>query len=856
MSEEKYLTLYKEQPWDIRKTYDYVFHAKARERVTDLLRAIAKRGDPERNLDIGRCRRHDAIFVNGGRGVGKTVFLTQADTFLSDDEKKDTLGLYFLPVLEPSLLDDTVSSPERFISVAVAQVNEVLEEKHPYAGSEEDVKSGLLDEYGKAYRDVAEAISGVQSFTKGDGNGADDLFSMQSVISLERALHRFFGVACRMLKVKALILRFDDVDMACGIGFCVLEAIRKYLATPYVVPMVSGDLSLYQRLCENHFREKLKDKGNGDAGDKKAESLAESYLQKVLPADRRVELHALGYGMASGEIQIDGVRLVDGKATTEMEWTDVKACLDFYAFGAMKNERYRRDALPDSVEHKECFRGAENLSIPLELPSTRAAFMFLSRIFDVLKDWKEKGGENGFSWENFRIFHAAARDVTAHVAAFEARQEVARVNALASAKGTLSVSEIFRNLDFEKLGFTKDMREGAKEALRVAKSGNKPKVKALSEFHRLLWKLFVQEEYYSADNRNPWLVFGGRFFEYVFSSFDAEFDEKALKALLARMPFESVLDEKTPWKGMGESEDNEDSENEDSENEDSENEDSSKDGKEKEGDENVLFVRAKKEGGTENLKLNSYFIGEVAKRYFNNLKITREKILSRRDSEETLFSFMQRCAYILLNAVAGVEQEESKYAPRNIAVGSVSALDSIENTDNAWMKNVSPLKDNPDTICAKVYRYPLVNALIGFSPKINEIHFDSDSTTKLSRTQESAAKALFEISINGKSQARSSSALEKRSGGGGITPSKQKILSSKEISAKLDTPSENWKTLGDVVKTFEATGCFPKRALTRSDRQGGGRTSIWKKNFKNVYRKSSEIDKKKFDESVPGFFIE
>ncbi|MGN0884210.1 MAG: hypothetical protein ACI4P6_03280 [Candidatus Spyradosoma sp.] len=640
MSEEKYLTLYKEQPWDIRKTYDYVFHAKARERVTDLLRAIAKRGDPERNLDIGRCRRHDAIFVNGGRGVGKTVFLTQADTFLSDDEKKDTLGLYFLPVLEPSLLDDTVSSPERFISVAVAQVNEVLEEKHPYAGSEEDVKSGLLDEYGKAYRDVAEAISGVQSFTKGDGNGADDLFSMQSVISLERALHRFFGVACRMLKVKALILRFDDVDMACGIGFCVLEAIRKYLATPYVVPMVSGDLSLYQRLCENHFREKLKDKGNGDAGDKKAESLAESYLQKVLPADRRVELHALGYGMASGEIQIDGVRLVDGKATTEMEWTDVKACLDFYAFGAMKNERYRRDALPDSVEHKECFRGAENLSIPLELPSTRAAFMFLSRIFDVLKDWKEKGGENGFSWENFRIFHAAARDVTEHVAAFEARQEVARVNALASSNGALSVSEIFRNLDFKK---AEPMLEEEDERLFVSRrrsnrhyqelktfleqSISKDKENEKERYKRFLWDLFLTNEYDSAGKLKPSILFGGRFFEFVLSSiYFGEADEGAealmVKQLISKVPFNSDLENSFSFEKRSE----EESPEKDLSDEGLSGEELSKGGANngaKGGDEifyligNRLRLRAE-----ENFKklLDSFLIAKIAKRYFDNLK--------------------------------------------------------------------------------------------------------------------------------------------------------------------------------------------------------------------------------------------
>ena len=679
-NKEKYLTLYKEQPWDIRKTYDYVFHAKARERVTELLRAIAKRGDPERSLDIGRCRRHDAIFVNGGRGVGKTVFLTQADTFLGKEEK-----LYFLPVLEPSLLDDTVSSPERFISVAVAQVNEVLEEKHPYAGSEDGDRSALLDEYGKAYRDVAAAISGVQSFTKRDGSGADDLFSMQSVISLERALHRFFGVACRMLNVKALILRFDDVDMACGIGFCVLESIRKYLATPYVVPMVSGDLSLYQRLCENHFREKLGAKENPDSGkascgkkssdskssesekedveisepspEKMERALAESYLQKVLPADRRVELHALGYGMASGEIQIDGVRLVEGTATTEMKWEDAKACLDFYAFGAMKNERFRRDALPDSVEHKECFRGAEKLSIPLELPSTRAAFMFLSRIFDVLKAWNE-GGERSFSWERFRIFHEAARDVTEHVKAFEARQEAARVNALASADGKLSVSEIFRNLNFEKTEpslkkedarlFVSRRRSNPhyqelKTFLEQSISEDKDKEKEKERYKRFLWDLFLTNEYDSAGKLKPSILLGGRFFEFVLSSI--YFGEKnegvealMVRQLISKVPFNSGLKKSLSFEERFE----EESPEKDLSHEEASNEESSKGNANNRGDdEHDIFCSIGSRlrlCAEENFKKlpDSFLIAKIAKRYFDNLKSIHDDFVLKIDRAKKL----------------------------------------------------------------------------------------------------------------------------------------------------------------------------------------------------------------------------
>ena len=914
MSEEnkgKYLTLYKEQPWDIRKTYDYVFHAKARARVTELLRAIAKRGDPERSLDIGRCRRHDAIFVNGGRGVGKTVFLTQADTFLGKEEK-----LYFLPVLEPSLLDDTVSSPERFISVAVAQVNEVLEEKHPYAGSEDGDRSALLDEYGKAYRDVAAAISGVQSFTKRDGSGADDLFSMQSVISLERALHRFFGVACRMLKVKALILRFDDVDMACGIGFCVLESIRKYLATPYVVPMVSGDLSLYQRLCENHFREKLGVKENQDSGkasrgkkssesekedveilelspEKMVRALAESYLQKVLPADRRVELHALGYGMASGEIQIDGVRLVDGTATTEMKWEDAKACLDFYAFGAMKNERFRRDALPDSVEHKECFRGSEKLSIPLELPSTRAAFMFLSRIFDVLKDWKEKRNfvekepkvakesegtnascknkEEGLDektekkiledessyLKHFRIFHEAARDVTEHVKAFEARQEVARVNALASADGKLSVSEIFRNLNFEK---TEPSLKKEDARLFVSRRRSNPHYQELKAFleqsisedkdccKQFLWDLFLTNEYDSAGKLKPSILLGGRFFEFVLSSI--YFGEKnegvealMLKQLISKVPFNSDLENsvfKEPLEG-------------------DQADDEAGNGADYG---HVTFcsigsrLRLRAEENFKKLP-DSFLIAKIAKRYFDNLnvihddfvlkikkvepelkkleeeisglekEISKEKTALEMLKEISLASFIRRCSAALLNAVAEVEMKETDYISRNIAT-EASDIEKISKKDLAWRRNVQPLLNEKGSFTWLVSR----NVVISHALRLDVCNEGLSSDVK------NAFSSFEKIAV----------------GVMNVTLSKTSNKSLQEVDLALDEVYDMWKSLNDVSDDLKRLQIHPLGVMKES--KTGGKGNGWRRKFKEIYfnNVTTNSEREDFKKDFPNFF--
>ncbi|MDQ9533230.1 hypothetical protein RF073_20100, partial [Serratia marcescens] len=52
---------------------------------------------------------------------------------------------------------------------------------------------------------------------------------------------------------KAFVLAFDDVDTNFQHGRTILETMRKYLTSPQLVLLISGDLDLYGRLVRRNI---------------------------------------------------------------------------------------------------------------------------------------------------------------------------------------------------------------------------------------------------------------------------------------------------------------------------------------------------------------------------------------------------------------------------------------------------------------------------------------------------------------------------------------------------------------------------------------------------------------------------
>jgi len=245
-------------------------------------------------------------FIDGSRGAGKSTFLSSVKRGIEVDSELKEL-ITFFNVIDPSRIEQSEMPLLIILQALRKRVDSVLNNGLRL----EDYS--LREEWRRAFSGVA---GGLSLFAK-DYHPLNDLDPELFLDwGLERAsdstrlregLHYLFELACRILRVRALILGFDDADTDSTHAIPLLECIRKYLDTPRVLVLVTGDLELYSLLVQRHFAKTVT--GRPDAaldlqrspkeGDRSAQylrmidHLEEQYLLKLFPIRRRMQLQPL-----------------------------------------------------------------------------------------------------------------------------------------------------------------------------------------------------------------------------------------------------------------------------------------------------------------------------------------------------------------------------------------------------------------------------------------------------------------------------------------------------------------------------------------------------------------------------------
>lgn len=266
----------------------YRIQDEAYESVRNIILAHSKRVRSLNGND-DHVHEHSSIFITGGRGSGKTTFLLSIGKLVK--ELGVEVNAHFLDLIDPTLMHDS----DNFVSIILGKINEVV--------CCECSDSALRNAFTKSLLDVA-AI--VEAITKSKtSEGLDNILDEQNALRLESEIRTLLKRACDCLDCNFLILPIDDVDMAFKHGFNVLEKIRKYFATPLILPIISGDFHLYEHIFSGKFYKQLTKgiKGNLDLFESrsawfqdeakfvdKSLDLANAYLAKVLPTDRRINL--------------------------------------------------------------------------------------------------------------------------------------------------------------------------------------------------------------------------------------------------------------------------------------------------------------------------------------------------------------------------------------------------------------------------------------------------------------------------------------------------------------------------------------------------------------------------------------
>lgn len=268
-------------------------------------------------------------FIDGTRGAGKSTFLSSTRLALeSDPEVKNYMA--FIAQIDPSRIENS----EVILLVILQHLRQRVEEALRGQCRQQD--EHLVEEWRRCFKGVA---GGLSLFSKEyhplDGLDPDLFLDW----GLERAcnstnlrikLHRLFETACKILGKNALMLTFDDADTNAEHAINILECIRKYLDTPLVMVLLTGDMELYSLLLRQHFAQTVAGKREAAIelqrlsakGDRSSQylrmisHLEEQYLLKLFPIHRRMQLHPLWNVMLTVDCTVsypsweDGVRPV------------------------------------------------------------------------------------------------------------------------------------------------------------------------------------------------------------------------------------------------------------------------------------------------------------------------------------------------------------------------------------------------------------------------------------------------------------------------------------------------------------------------------------------------------------------
>ncbi|MDP1871204.1 MAG: antiviral RADAR system adenosine triphosphatase RdrA [Gallionella sp.] len=232
--------------------------------------------------DVNLHRAHAAVLIDGSRGTGKSSVLVNISKYLSQHHPDLNERVHVLKPLDPTLLETT---DDLFLNVIVAglvcdDAVQVAKEKFPD-------KANYFHEQLQRLGNTLERLE-----SQRDLRGLDKLRAFMGNQNLAQQVHQVFKAALDLLDRDLLVLPIDDVDTSLNRAFDNLEVIRKYLVSPYVLPVISGDLKLYDNLTWRNFHGRLLKESSEESGDAllRAKDLAREYQRKILPLQYRIEM--------------------------------------------------------------------------------------------------------------------------------------------------------------------------------------------------------------------------------------------------------------------------------------------------------------------------------------------------------------------------------------------------------------------------------------------------------------------------------------------------------------------------------------------------------------------------------------
>lgn len=367
------------------------------------------------------ARYHDTITISGARGTGKTTFIlsilrkienSQCPTGSANDRVLSEVEV--LEVIDPTLIEEKTHILVNIISKIKYSVTKSASFRNFLSDEESCLRE--FRSWEESFNDLAEGLPVLDGIGKDRLTGSewDDpeyvmnegVRKAKSANDLERNFHRFVNESLKIINKNAFVICFDDIDTNFTKGWPVLEVLRKYLTSPRIITLLSGDFELYSTIVRKSQWKNLEiDIVDGESKETLdhykllVSQLENQYLLKVLRPERRVTLSSL-----FNNIRFRGIPyLVKQKKQTSEKVTDISIenqhLEDFY-----KINLFDRFAIRSTRERETVFRFVGNLPMRTQIQLLQAITTRRKEtsraVFDVFQsNWNEWNSNYTFMFD-------------------------------------------------------------------------------------------------------------------------------------------------------------------------------------------------------------------------------------------------------------------------------------------------------------------------------------------------------------------------------------------------------------------------------------------------------------------------
>lgn len=246
-------------------------------------------------------RHQDTISILGSRGSGKSSFLM---SLLKNYDKSPKVAV--LPIIDPTLIED---KGHVFLTI-IACIKKLVEEKLTSKICEpQSFEASQHKGWKNSLQELAHGLPYTDCLHLNNSSWQDPEYIMDkglravgSAKDLEHNFHKFVKESLSILDKKAFILPLDDIDVDFKKGWPVLETLRKYITTPQIISLISGDIDLFSKAIRkqqwaNFGKALLKNESENlsklNVYNNLVTEMEGQYLQKVMKPERRIHLRTL-----------------------------------------------------------------------------------------------------------------------------------------------------------------------------------------------------------------------------------------------------------------------------------------------------------------------------------------------------------------------------------------------------------------------------------------------------------------------------------------------------------------------------------------------------------------------------------